>query len=314
MLESFSESERIAVIGLIASVSVAFLTFMGVVITNWTTIYVTRINKEQKETEEHQHSIIVPTSRSTQSTRSKIKFQIKPLWIPIVLAFGLFLTIIILLTYEHKRQQESEKHTYKSPDYYVDMGNQYAEMGNYSHAESLYRQALMLDDNDAHTHDKLSVALREQGKLEEALDENVAAVAMDSTVGEYHCNKGLTLQRIGNRKKASGADREAQGDYENAERAFQKAIEKEPTVAKYHFVLATVRKDMVHYAEAEVEYRTAIELDPNNVEYRVGYTHLLRYQERFEDALYEIQVAVDIDPNNRTAYNIMTSIRYQLNR
>lgn len=159
MLEGFSESYRIAFFGMIASVIASFITFMGVLVTNWTTVYVARINKEQNEIEKHRRNIILPDTQSATATQTKVKFQIKPLWIFVVLATGLLLTIIMFLSFEHKRQQELEKHEFKSPDFYADKGNQYADVENYARAEAMYRQALIIDDTDVQIHNKLAVAL-----------------------------------------------------------------------------------------------------------------------------------------------------------
>ncbi|MBQ9348913.1 MAG: tetratricopeptide repeat protein, partial [Oscillibacter sp.] len=188
------------------------------------------------------------------------------------------------------------------------------DVGDYPRAESMYRQALNIDDTDAQIHNKLSVALREQGKLSEALDENITAIAIDATVGEYHFHKGLTLQRMGNRKNANGANNEAMVDYEHAKNAFEEAINRDSKVAQYHFALATVVKDMARYEDAEVEYRAAIVLESGNEEYHVGYAYVLSYQDRLEDALNEIQTAVTLNPNNSEARMLMQSIQFQLER
>ena len=313
MLVVISEAERIAIIGLISSISVAFLTLLGGLFTNWTTIYIAHLNKDQKETSTDRKNIILPTSQSKQIIKARTKFQIKPLWISIILAAGFFLTIVILLIFEHK-QHIPEKHTYRGPDYCVEMGNQYADMWDYSRAESWYRQALEKDGEDANIHDKLAVVLRERGKLEEALEENLTAVAIDSSVGEYHFHKGLTLQSMGDRKNRNEEVVEARRHYKSAEDAFQAAIELEPTVAKYHLFLAIAKENMTRYIDAEKAYLAAIELESNNAEYHREYARFLNGQERWEDSLKESKQAIELNPDDGTAYSRLASALYGLGR
>ena len=311
MLEGFSDGVQAVIVGGILTLAGTFITAAVSLIGKWVDARsaerVARINAEAKEPGKGSGLILTgyqsaPPVTPVQTARG---FRLDPLWIPIVLVAGIFLTGIFYLAVGHEGQQKVKEILYNSPEFHMNMGDQYAEMGDYSKAEPEYRQALEDDGSDALKHDKLAVALAEQGKLDEALKESMTAVSMDSTVGQYHYNKGVTFNLMGAKEHNAGAYKEAKPYYESAENAFRTAIDLEPKVADYHFHLADTLCCLNRFEDAEKEYLTAINLDPNNSVYYAEYALCFCLKGQFTESLKQAKKAVELDKAYANAYYLM---------
>jgi Tfp pilus assembly protein PilF len=69
-------------------------------------------------------------------------------------------------------------------------------------AESAFRKALALRPGDAHLHNNLGIALREQGRPEAAIEPFRAAVRIDPEYGLAHRNLAMALVEVGEYREA----------------------------------------------------------------------------------------------------------------
>ena len=73
----------------------------------------------------------------------------------------------------------------------------YLRCGMFVEAEAAYRHALERDEDNAEAHDGLGVALRRQGRYEDAIYEHMRAAALQHQRAQTHINLGIALARTG---------------------------------------------------------------------------------------------------------------------
>ena len=95
-------------------------------------------------------------------------------------------------------------------------GNQAQNEGRYREAESIWRQIISIDSNNAIAYFYIGLALRKQGKLEEAIAAYKKAIELDPNDAFAYNNMGLAL--------------DDQGKYDEAIAAHKKALEIDPNL------------------------------------------------------------------------------------
>ncbi len=96
--------------------------------------------------------------------------------------------------------------------------------------------------------------------------------------------------------------------YDEAEAAYRKAIELNPSDATAYYNLGILLKNLKRYDEAEAAYRKAIELNPS---YATAYSNLailLRVTERAKEALSLLEKVIEIDSEDFNPYLGIASI------
>ena len=184
----------------------------------------------------------------------------------------------------------------------MNMGDQYAAMGDFASAELEYHEVIEGDNSDALAHDKRAVALAKDGRLEEALEENLKACALAPDVAQYHNNKGVTLYEMGMRKGREGNRTDKRQYYQNAVEACRIAVELDSTVADYHYNLAEALSSVLNDDDALLECVIALQLNPDNSEYHRCYANCLGSKGEYDKALNEARKAVELAPDNDWAY------------
>ena len=122
-----------------------------------------------------QSKITVTGNQLSAKKRRGKRFRVSIFcFIPVGVAF---LTLIVFLGVQHEARQKVKKILYDSPEFHINMGDQLAAMGDFASAEAEYYEAIEDDNSDAFAHDKRAVALARDGRLEEALEENMTACA-----------------------------------------------------------------------------------------------------------------------------------------
>jgi Flp pilus assembly protein TadD len=91
--------------------------------------------------------------------------------------------------------------------------------------------------------------------------------------------------------------------YAEAEAAFRKAIELGPSDAKARYNLGVLLEDLKRYGEAEAAFRKAIELDPSLTKAYSNLGILLRILKRYDKAEAAYRKAIELNPSDATAYN-----------
>lgn len=228
------------------------------------------------------------------------RFRVSAFWfIPVGIVF---LTLIVFLGVQHEARQNVKKILADSAEFHMNMGDQYAAMGDFANAELEYYEAIEDDNSDAFAHDKRAVALAKEGRLEEALKENMTAVSLAEDVAQYHNNKGVTLLEMGVRTAKERNEKARLQCWKNALEACKTAVELDSKVAEYHYNLSMA----FHYAydldNAISECATALQLNPDSSEYHSFYAILLYDNGQHQNALAEARKAVELAPDNADAY------------
>ena len=151
-----------------------------------------------------------------------------------------------------------------------------------------FQQALRLDPHSAETHNALSVALRLQGRLDEAIAHGRQAVGLAPEMAEAHSNLGSMLQECGQVDEAIDSLREA--------------LRLRPTFASAHCNLGVALFRQRHYAEAVALYRQAIALDPQLVDAHNNLGSVLFELGECDESLRSFSEAIRLKPDFREAH------------
>lgn len=93
----------------------------------------------------------------------------------------------------HARLANIEADAEYYPFIFLQIGTTFLRQLRWAEAESAFRRVLEFDADSAEAHDGLGVALREQGKLEDAIFEHMTAVTLQHERAQTHVNLGISL-------------------------------------------------------------------------------------------------------------------------
>ena len=185
----------------------------------------------------------------------------------------------------------------QSVDELFRQGNAAQAAGNYSQAETIFRQVIRINPQDTNAYNNLGLALRRQGKLEEAITNYQKAIQLDPKDASAYNNLGIALSD--------------QGKLEEAITNYQKAIQLDPKFAIAYNNLGIALSDQGKLEEAITNYQKAIQLDPK---YAIAYYNLgiaLYLQGKLEEAITYYQKAIQINPKYASAYNNLGIVLYK---
>ena len=168
-------------------------------------------------------------------------------------------------------------------------GNQAQNEGRYREAESIWRQIISIDSNNAIAYFYIGLALRKQGKLEEAIAAYKKAIELDPNYATAYYNMGNALNR--------------QGKLEEAIAAYKKALELDPNYSFAYNNMGVALRKQGKYDEAIAAYKKAIEINPNDA---FAYNNMglaLDDQGKYDEAIAAHKKALEIDPNLVLAQN-----------
>ncbi len=119
----------------------------------------------------------------------------------------------------------------------------------YDEAEKYYGKCVELGYDGAKSYEMLANVQVQQEKMEEATKTLQAGLA------KYPGDMGLIRQQLNMHLLA--------GEYDKAEAAAAKVIEKDPSNPVLHFAIGTIYDELKRYDDAEKSYNKALELDPD---------------------------------------------------
>ncbi len=210
------------------------------------------------------------------------------------------------------------------------------QAGNLSDAEAAYREAIMLDPNDAQAHSNLGVLLKSLGRPADAEAEYREAIRLDpNDAAAYHQLAHILAEDTERRSEAEGAFDKAASLESNraehfyclgnllardpartadAEAAFREAIRLDPNLAQAHSNLGVLLDDLGRPADAEAAFREAIRLTPNDAAAIANLAYLLRTQDRFDEAEPFYRRAIELEPDDPRCYFGLTMLLRQTGR
>ena len=210
-------------------------------------------------------------------------------------------------------------------------GNAAQAAGNYSQAETIFRQVIRINPQDTNAYNNLGIALRRQGKLEEAITYYQKAIQLDPKYAIAYYNLGNALYLQGKLDEAIASYRQAiqldpkyayaynglgnalsyQGKREEAITNYQKAIQLDPKYASAYNGLGNALYKQGKLDEAIASYRQAIQLDPKYAYAYNGLGAALSDQGKLEEAITNYQKAIQLDPKYASAYNNLGNALYK---
>ncbi|MDX1948749.1 MAG: tetratricopeptide repeat protein [Pirellulaceae bacterium] len=166
---------------------------------------------------------------------------------------------------------------------------QYHRAGDLTTAERLYRQLLQAEPKHADAWHLLGVAAWQSGRHDEALASIRQAIALNSTVADYHSNLGLVHQSLGQWDEAIACGREA--------------VRLRPAFAEAHLNLGHALTNRRRYAEAIASCSEAARLRPDLPEAHNNLGNALRQAGRLSEAIASFETALRLRPEFPEAWN-----------
>lgn len=155
--------------------------------------------------------------------------------------------------------------------------------GRLPKAVERFRDALRIEPDYAEVHNNLASALANLGRFDEARVEFERAVRERPGLEAWH-NFGLLEAQ--------------QHHFDNAVRAFEKALEFDPRHVQTLFAMSGAYGSMNQLPQAEDCLRRALEVDPRNLDCRRLLAETMKNERRPEDALHEYETLLATSPDD----------------
>jgi tetratricopeptide (TPR) repeat protein len=191
-----------------------------------------------------------------------------------------------------REAEELLKESAKLATTHYNLGNALHAKGRLDEAIEEYRAAIALDPKFAPVHYDLGNALHAKGRLDEAIEEYRAAIALDPKAASPHNNLGAILCDV-------------KHDYDGAIAHFHKAIALDPKSSRAHCNLGNALRAKGQLDEAIQAYQTAIALDQKNAQPHLELGNALIRKKQLDAAIREFRAAIALNPKFAGAhYNL----------
>jgi len=165
----------------------------------------------------------------------------------------------------------------------------YVQSNQWQAAEALYRHVQAAAPTNVQARDELAWLLLRTGRVDEALAEMQAVIALAPRVSPLHLHLGMMLTR-------SGRPREAIACYE-------RAIDLHPAEAAAHFNLGNALSQIGDFAAAASAYRQAAVLSPNDSDIYLNLGNAQRALGQLDEARASLLRAVELSPHSPDGWN-----------
>ncbi len=177
------------------------------------------------------------------------------------------------------------------PSYFSHLGLALRDEGKLDEAIAAYRQAIRIKPDYADAYSNLGAALLEQGKLDDAIAAFRQAIRIKPDYVQAFSNLGNALRN--------------QGKPDEAIAAYRQAIGISPGYADAHQNLGVALRDLGKYDEAITAYREAIRINPGSADAHFNLAVALRDQGKLVEAVAACCHAISINPKLALAhYNL----------
>ena len=194
--------------------------------------------------------------------------------------------------------------------------------GRLSEAETIARDILVRDRQNAFATLILASSLMEQGRFREAIDRYRSYAVLVPTSADAHHWMAICHLRLGDRDQAMAEDEAAlaidpsdtdarvlrggllaeRGRFDEAIAELRASVAANPEKPAFHIGLARVLANARRPDEAGAEYRRALELEPENPEAHRGYGALLAAGNQAERAIAELERALELRPDDAATH------------
>ncbi len=166
---------------------------------------------------------------------------------------------------------------------HVNLGVALRDQGRVPEAIDQYREALKIQPNYVVAHNNLGTALCDQGHVEDAIAELDEAIRLKPDYAEAYNSLGVAFAK--------------QQRFDEAIAQYQKALALEPDDAKAHNNWGVALREQRRTAEAITHYETALAINPRYAEAHYNYGIALAAQERLDAASLQYRTALEIKPD-----------------
>jgi tetratricopeptide (TPR) repeat protein len=164
--------------------------------------------------------------------------------------------------------------------------------------KTLWTHALNCTTRNYVAHFNLGNALRQEGKLDEAMSQYRSALQIRPDYPQAHNNLGKSFLQ--------------KGQVDNAITQFQQALQINPGLATAHYNLGAALFEKGKVDEAIAQYQLALQLSPGYAQGHFDLAVAFLQKGRVTEAITENQKGLQIDPGNAEAcYNLGLSLRKQ---
>ena len=167
--------------------------------------------------------------------------------------------------------------------------------GKFEEAVASYEMALALKPDFAEVRgnlagalNNLGNALKDQGRIHDALARFEQAIRVDPQHVAAYCNMGCALQVVGKLPEAEAYLREG--------------LRLQPDFAAAHNILGASMQSQGRWQEAEACYRQAVRCQPDFAEAHKNLADVLHHQRKFQDAAQSYQTALRYKPDFAEAH------------
>jgi predicted O-linked N-acetylglucosamine transferase (SPINDLY family) len=172
--------------------------------------------------------------------------------------------------------------------------------GRLGEAESLYRQILQADSNNADALHMLGVLAQQTGRQQLAVEMIGRAIAQNGQVPAFHNNLGNAYA--------------AAGKWQDAEASYRRALDRKRDYPEAHYNLGSALRAQGKLENAAASYRHALTLRPNHAETYLNLSNTLQAQGKLEEAADACQRAISSKPALAAAHNNLGNILAAQNR
>jgi eukaryotic-like serine/threonine-protein kinase len=163
-----------------------------------------------------------------------------------------------------------------------------------------WHRAIELDPNSPYPHCSLGGIFKAQGRLTEAIEEYCQAVRIDTNYGWAHYVLGNALRQA--------------GQLDNAIEHYERAIALEPDLIQAHADLGVALKRKGRISDAVAQYRQIVQLRPDSSKAYYNLGAALWEQGLLPEAIEHLQHAIMIDPKLAQAYETLAHLYVSLGR
>ncbi|MGO9471262.1 MAG: tetratricopeptide repeat protein [Isosphaeraceae bacterium] len=156
-----------------------------------------------------------------------------------------------------------------------------------------FRAAIRVEPDSAAAHNNLGNALREEGKLDEAVAEYREAIRLKPDYPEAHNGLGIALKHRGNPEEGIAE--------------YRAAIRLNPQYSEAHTSLGAALIDEGKLNEAVAECREALRLTPDFFLAHTNLGNALRQQGKLDEAIAQYHTAIRLKPDHPLAHNNLGS-------
>ena len=196
------------------------------------------------------------------------------------------------------------------------LGNSLRALQRLNEAEARYREALVLQPENASVYNNLGSTLEDQGRVDEAAEAYRRTIALNPGHPRAHYSLGMLYKRRGDLPRAAGVLKEAvrlrpddtvlRNNLANillalnrpgeAEAHLRAALQAVPSMPETHFHLGNVLKAQDRLPEAVSAYETALNLRPGFFKARINLGGVLTRLGDYSRALASFDAGVEADP------------------